>query len=221
MKNILRAFVVLLGLSVFSVYGIEGKKARDVVVPVFMNQISNEFPTGEIVGNGSGVIIAPGFMITAAHVVVEDEGVTLVSRFPNRNDLIPLTVVKVDRVNDIALLSGNFKCPCAKISATIPMPDTATYVVGYPFMQTVVIQIFNSGIFQGISESQYLTTNQVGPGASGGGLFIHENDQYYLIGIIDRIPVYHNQLQTWLTFNVTNRAIIAFLAGTPVFRYLT
>ncbi len=199
------------------------KQMRDIVVPILVTD-NNPPETRKIKATGSGVIIGPKYILTAAHVITE-KGKPLIFRYTSPgHEPVQLTVVKVDEERDLALLTGDIDCPCALFSAARPDIDQIVYSVGFPLFFSYELQILTIGNFQGTTHNYFATTNTNAPGSSGGAIFIKSHGSFKLIGIIDAIGLNTTngvkQLQTWITFSVTNDSILEFLKDTPAYTYL-
>ncbi len=221
LKNVLIiiiSFIVFQGCTVPSNNLVDNtKNIRNTVVPLIITD-SNPLETRRLIASGSGVIIGPKYIITAAHVVSQ-KGNLLIFRYtsPDRPP-VQLTVVKINEELDLALLTGDVDCPCASFSATPPELDQTIYSVGFPLFHSYGLQILTTGSFQGTTNNYFATTNTTAPGASGGGIFTKTH------GVIDSIGINKFdgviQLQTWITFSVTNNSISEFLKDTPAQKYL-
>jgi hypothetical protein len=128
-------------------------------------------------GNGSGVMIAPFLMLTAAHVVGDMKNLTV---GPKK---LPAKLLYKDEANDIALLHVAIACPCAPL-ATPPAADVAVIVVGYPVNQQVGVQVVTEGLIQGVKGNRLAMTAPAAGGNSGGGVFVYQYGQWKLAGIL-------------------------------------
>ncbi len=132
-------------------------------------------------GNGSGVMIAPNRMLTAAHVadILTETNPLFVEGKKVRK------VLKIDRDRDIALLDVDADCPCAPLG-DLPKIDEAIIVVGYPINKAIQVQIITTGTYQGLiaDKTRLVTTAPASFGNSGGGLFLFHNGKWELIGIL-------------------------------------
>lgn len=137
---------------------------------------------------GSGVMIAPNIMLTAAHVARAAEGLTA------GDQRAPLKFLSINEDTDLALALVAIQCPCASLRLRNPEPGTPVTVVGFPMNPYVGLQITTEGKWQGVrrvkledtdklSESFAMMTAPVAPGNSGGGVFILEDGQWRLVGI--------------------------------------
>lgn len=163
-------------------------------------------------GNGSGVMIAPGRMLTAAHVASIDNEDTPLTLNGKR-----VKILKIDETLDLALLQVEEDCPCVPVGKDLPKPDTVAYVVGFPVYREGMPQYLTEGKIQGYWEetNRILTNILTAPGNSGGGLFIYNDGQWELSGIVvsvsaigslfSVIPVYH------VSHSVDTKSIRKFL----------
>lgn len=148
-------------------------------------------------GNGSGVMIAPRRMLTAAHVAAID------SQYPLLLNGKRIKVLKIDEDLDIALLEVEEDCPCVPLVSKMPAQDSQIAVVGFPVYREGVPQFLTEGRVMGKDTTRPRITSAVlaAPGNSGGGLFIYNNDQWELAGIVVElsaigsmfgvVPVFH------------------------------
>lgn len=144
-------------------------------------------------GAGSGVVLAPGVVLTAAHVAEEP---ALVTRAGG-------TVGKVRAIGnqgavDLAVMEypvADAPCPCAKIADHEAEVDEPVIIVGHPYgMGPVVI---TSGLAQGIADApvegqmgeQIIVRRLViaagsSPGNSGGAVYAYRDGEWQLVGIL-------------------------------------
>jgi S1-C subfamily serine protease len=127
-------------------------------------------------GQCSGVVVADGLMLTAAHCF-DPELVSLDE------------VVKMDREKDLLLVKVPLGCPCAPLASTEPQVDDIMRVVGFPLARSV--QYVTEGRVQSPSVSEaphYMAISApIVFGNSGGGAF---NARGELIGIVSAVAVY-------------------------------
>ena len=131
-------------------------------------------------GNGSGTLIAPNRMLTAAHVAVEGMELRV---GPNKKIA---KVIKIDLENDLALLDVKLACPCIPISAgSQPKVDDPIILVGFPVNFIVQTQILTHGYVQGLVQGNRLqvTADAVG-GNSGGGMFRQVEGKWEVAGVL-------------------------------------
>lgn len=217
-----KMMLILLGALAFNAFGSENSAIRDVVIPIVVTKgdITQELPIGELVASGSGVIFGPHYLMTNAHVILDGTEYRFYN-MSNKNNPIQLHIVKIDREADLALMSGDFDCPCAKFSPTIPGVDTILYAVGFPLYSKYEVQILTSGMMQGTVREHYVAVVTAAPGSSGGGLFMKENGEFYWVGIVEAIGLFRDQIQPWLSFSIPNLKILIFLQGTDAAHYLS
>ena len=117
-------------------------------------------------GTGTGVMVAPGFMVTAAHVV--ESGDMMVDTGRGVTDM---EVIYADQFNDLAVLKVELDCPCATLAEAQPVITSAVMAVGFPI--GLPHRVFTMGFIQAVDTADGTilhTANTVG-GMSGGGLF--------------------------------------------------
>lgn len=132
---------------------------------------------------GSGVMIAPRIMLTAAHVVADwPEGTT------PRVGGDPARVVRMDVARDLAILLVSLGCPCASFTVDLPR-DAPAVAIGYPLGGVLAnVAVLTEGRVQALIELEHgwrvLATTPIAFGNSGGGLFVGGK----LAGIIVEMP---------------------------------
>ena len=163
---------------------------------------------GEPRGNGSGVMVAPGLMLTAAHVV--DSG-----RVGVGLSQAPAKVVKVSKILDLALLEVALACPCAPVASKAPKVDSPVAAIGYPSFNYAAVQMRTAGHIQGRVERDHrlMFSAPISGGNSGGGLFFGDT----LVGIVVEVinggnmfsssPIYH------IARAVDTESLSVFVAG--------
>lgn len=166
-------------------------------------------------GNGSGVVIAPGLILTAKHVAVFANNLYL------EPEHIPVKLLRESKDHDIALLEvKGVQCPCAPISSDLrDRLDELVTVVGYPLHGAVKLQVRTQGHVQGIRLGELVLTAPVTFGNSGGGVFDLDGkligiltgvaQQPFLIGIMEAASP-----ANYLSSAVNLEAIIKFLGTT-------
>lgn len=132
-------------------------------------------------GACSGVVVAPGVLLTAKHCIendpllaVERDGKTLGVR---EWLAVPDTDLAIGQVPSLA-------CPCARVApAAATTPDEPAIAIGFPYAMT---QIATRGAVQPrIRDNPHLVTSTpVAVGASGGGVFVLRGGRPALVGII-------------------------------------
>ena len=133
----------------------------------------------------SAVVLQPGLALTADHCVRETPG-AIQSNGP--------TGVPLARGNDnldFALLNftvGDAPCPCVRLADREADVDEVVYVVGYPRGMTQVVTLGHS---QGVVDNpsmpygrRLVVTAQVAGGNSGGGVFVHRDGEFQLVGLL-------------------------------------
>jgi tetratricopeptide (TPR) repeat protein len=134
---------------------------------VFLLVIKSE--TGDVVGQGTGFLVHGGKIVTNEHVVRAG------NVFVDLNAVrLPLTVVRVDAFNDLALLAATAELAAKPLvlSDAFPAAGTAIYTIGNP---AGLERSISTGIVSGIREfkgRQLLQiSSPISPGSSGGPVF--------------------------------------------------
>lgn len=136
-------------------------------------------------GQCSGVMVADGYMLTAAHC--DQEGMKV-----DGQDVIK---VKKDVTRDLMLLRVVPGCPCVSIAGADPLPDMKVVIIGFPAYKDLGVQFLTEGRWQGyltfdkemdIPYGYFAATSAAGWfGNSGGGIFAkNSNGEYVLVGIV-------------------------------------
>jgi len=137
---------------------------------------------------GSGVVIAPGKIITAFHVV----GVTDFVEYKGHQ--VPFTVLYGDSKQDYAIIQAiGVECPCARLSFKRPAIDEELVKIGFGLFPSVQVQNRTDGRFMGLAKQDeqrwMIVTSPVAPGDSGGGIFVKHWGIYYLVGIVSAVSI--------------------------------
>ena len=144
-------------------------------------------------GSGSGVVIAPGYVLTAAHVAVEP-GLMIAGHGKDTG----VVAAAGQGTLDLALLAypkATASCPCAKLADNDAVVDEPVIVVGYPYG---IAQVVTRGESQGVrnikvpdetglsytAEHRLVITAPAAPGNSGGGVFAYRDGKWQLVGIL-------------------------------------
>lgn len=137
---------------------------------------------GKAIGSGSGVMIAPLLMLTAAHVANAGPALSI------EGTKAPVRVLRVDPKADLALLMVAVNCPCASLAMNPPSVDQKVVAVGFPYNHVINAQILTEGRIQGsMVDGATVVTSPVARGNSGGGLFVREHGRYKLVGIVTSV----------------------------------
>lgn len=156
-------------------------------------------------GTGSGVVIANGLVLTAAHVA---------ENYRNKENIIAIEDLS-KTTRDLALMRfTEVFCPCAKLAKYEAKVDERVIIIGYPY---AVGQILTEGRSQGIYDFtgnpefstlglRLVLTASALPGNSGGGVFVYRDGEWQLVGIL--VEGVH---QSTLTFAVPLQHIKEFL----------
>lgn len=204
MKLLFCVFCILLLSSCVTTTSTPVSNIRDYVYPVH-SIVRNLDNTTELVGSSSVVVIAPNYGITTLHSMIHPDQRTqwiVLSESTARE----ITIIQQDVDNDIALVKGDFNCPCARIDANSPPVDSAVDVVGYPLGMLLKTQFKTKGNFQGTTDKgHYITTSNVAVGMSGGGIFVNDK----LVGIITGYTGAEGGDLTWISYGAPLPAIKA------------
>lgn len=115
-------------------------------------------------------------LVTAAHVVTPD---TSKYFFQYKEKLIPLSLIKKDDKNDIALLSFDLKekLPFLQTIETTPRQGESVYTIGFPLDYSKYI---TEGVanYRNPAENYFYTTIPLAYGNSGGPLLNKEGKVY-------------------------------------------
>ena len=136
---------------------------------------------GTILGSGSGVLVAPGIVVTNAHVI-EDGNLFRVGGAEHR-----LNPIAVDVRHDLALLQGEVEGDPLPLRAASPIwLGEAVLAAGYPLMDLSGADLkVSTGNVSGLKGSEgdvsrFQFTAPIGSGSSGGAIL----DEYgNLVGI--------------------------------------
>ena len=138
-------------------------------------------PSGQALASGSGVIVAPGLIVTNAHVI-EDGGSFRLGR--TRQTLSP---VAVDVMHDLALLKGEVPGKPLPLRITAPLwLGESIMAAGYPLMDVLGADLkVTTGNISGLNGgsgdvSRFQFTAPIGSGSSGGAII---DDYGNLVGI--------------------------------------
>ena len=167
----------------FSVDDIPGRQRRDGNRERWEGgeQGGRSAPPGTPLGSGSGVLVAPGIVVTNAHVI---EGG---SDFKNGRGGKALSMIAVDPMHDLAILQGEVD------GTPLPMRNTAAIwlgesvlAAGYPLMDLLGADLkVSTGNVSGLKGwegdvARFQFTAPIGSGSSGGAIL----DEYgNLVGI--------------------------------------
>lgn len=134
---------------------------------------------GKVTVFGSGVVIAPGHVITNRHVI--EDGVSF--RVVHNDKKWPAKLIRVDPDHDLAELSvAGLKAPAVTVldSSKLAVGETV-YAIGAPESLELTI---SEGLISGLRDFDkslvIQTSAAISPGSSGGGLF---DTQGRLVGI--------------------------------------
>lgn len=134
-------------------------------------------------GNGSGVLIANGKMLTAAHVAITP------NLFVVKNGKrLEAKVIKINEKDDVALMEvKGLTCPCASVAWGQEKVDSKVFAVGYPVYEQYKMQVRTTGNVQGYVDGFIKFSASLAPGNSGGGVF---NSRGQLVGLTNAIAAF-------------------------------
>ena len=128
-------------------------------------------PRGSPLGSGSGILIAPGIIVTNAHVI--EDG----SSFQVGRGGLPLTPIAVDQMHDLALLRGDIDGVPLPLRSSSPIwLGEAIMAAGYPLMDLLGADLkVSTGNVSGMTGShgdvaRFQFTAPIGSGSSGGAV---------------------------------------------------
>lgn len=162
---------VIKGLLAVAMFGM-----AYIHTPVYLDSQSFDTPRSYVEkiytegGSGSAVVIAPGLVLTAAHVA------------ENSNLLIngkPTKTLKISKKVDLALVQAQVDCPCVKLGES-PILGDAVVAVGWSLGK---IEYATPGTVQGWGDGMLWTDTTIAPGNSGGGVFAFQKGEWKLVGI--------------------------------------
>ncbi len=164
--------------------------------------------------DGSGVVVDHNRVITAAHVI-EDDDVTLVWV---DNGYRPAQVLATDMKTDLALLSvSTGLLQPLRLAQTGPRQQEPVWAVGYPLALDLTT---THGEFQKWNNGSLFTSAPIKAGNSGGGLLRCEHGRFELAGMVRAYgAVYRDgelySLEDSLSISVPASTIQAFINRAP------
>lgn len=180
MKKILTALLLILSLG-FGSYGVL-ESSLDAILNADMRLRDAVYAVETTNGYGSGVLIAPELILTAAHVVQNANGLNIAGK--------AAVVLKNDPKFDLALVSvPGLTCPCIPLASETPRVDTPIIVIGYPlYNQIGFTQIRTEGAVQGYPTfgrlQRMMMSAPVMFGNSGGVVVINTITGPKVVGIV-------------------------------------
>ncbi|NVK31696.1 MAG: trypsin-like peptidase domain-containing protein [Gammaproteobacteria bacterium] len=129
-------------------------------------------------GEGSGVVLDNGDILTAAHVVDTDNQIYVA----NDTLRVPADLMMIDHHLDVALIRAPYRMASGvKLSGSVPAEYSDIWTVGFPYGG-------EKGVFNGHmnyeSEGLLVTNAFVDTGQSGGALLTCQNGESVLAGVI-------------------------------------
>ncbi|NQW73629.1 MAG: trypsin-like peptidase domain-containing protein [Actinobacteria bacterium] len=149
-----------LGVATLALGLVPAASPFDVLDSCFVVETS----TGAV---GTGFLVEPDLIATAAHVVQGSNGVRLSTAAPSARQLAG-EVVFVDVQRDVALiqLTGPPNLPVLSLARELPLPGATVYAIGSPIGELVASRGAVTRVEGGLIESDA----PVDPGSSGGPL---------------------------------------------------
>jgi len=137
--------------------------------------------------HASGVIVAPGRVLTAAHVIQGAQRV-----FVRREaDYRLATVLRVDPITDLAVLAADTGAiQPLMFTGSAPDDDEPVWAVGFPRAQDLSL---STGVFQQMRDGALHTSAGIDSGQSGGGLLACRHGRYRLAGMLRGYGAYLEQ----------------------------
>ena len=163
---------ITLAYTIMSPFGRAlGKSGGDGAIPSLLDE-----PDEVVVGiaTGTGFVIAPGFVLTNAHVVEGASDIVILD--PNdREKQLVATVVATSENPDLALLQcSDLEAPAMPLAETMPRRSTEIMVLGYPGGSLLGLELkstrgqITSQADAKIDGGSFLFDANVNPGNSGG-----------------------------------------------------
>lgn len=183
------ATAALVSLACFHAHGAEFSVTRQYVVALIITTPLNkgEVDPSKIRAAGSGVLVAPGYVVTANHVLPK-KGQEIHVEVAG-GGLKKGTVVASDPAHELGLIKVDVPCPCAPLAKTELPLDADVITVGYPLWGIYGMQFLTVGHMQGANGIYNIVTANTISGGSGGGQFGKEEGVYKLAGITSSIAL--------------------------------
>jgi S1-C subfamily serine protease len=171
--------------------------------PEVAGLVNNWFASDKVVigdDHGTGVVIyESGYILTAGHVVKGAKNILFaIEDGQGQVTRLPAVVVAVDPSRDLAVLkvARRFEKPVVLAGPESFLPGDAVYKIGYPYVcNKLVVRGHIMGLRTNISipaekinvPNATIVNLLIGPGDSGGGLFLEKDGRLagILIGIIE------------------------------------
>ena len=215
MLSLFKTLIVSLGVSLVVAFGVTQHQAQVFDYTQVRAASYKIYNLND--ENGTGVMIAPKRMLTAAHVAKQQSNET-----PLYVDGNPIKVLKIDDKFDLALLEVDLLCPCVPVAKDLPSIDFKVITVGYPLGNLIKAQILTVGAIQGFIPEEYRIMATVAgvPGNSGGGLFGFTKQGWQLFGVVvENAGMYtgfYPVLVQYMTRSVDTKSINEFLKDADV-----
>ena len=168
-----------------------------------------------VLGNGTGFVIAEGYVMTNHHVIEGDAKIAV--RIPGLKEPAPAKVIAQNEKNDLALLKVDHEAmkdiPPVPISLATPGRGIKIAVFGYPLSDALGNELkLTTGVITATGSSQangmLILGATVNPGNSGGPLC---NTAGEVIGIVTAKSIQRNASEDTYGMAVPADRIVAFL----------
>ena len=188
----------------FAAFLIHGTAAADAQLPMIDRSTVRVFAIGSVgvedfdvgehtyklasprAGHGTGFIVAPGMVLTAAHVV--DDARNIVVRLPESGGFFAARVAYFDKAADISVLAFE---PDREAAAAAPLVlakkggarvRETVFAIGYPVDATRTTPQSARGIIAGRLEDGTIQLDMTLNGGNSGGPLVNQDDQ--VIGMV-------------------------------------
>ncbi len=183
-------------------------------------------PAAASTTSGTGFLVAPGYLLTAQHLV---EGKEFLYVGPNaQNKWLRAKLIKANKALDVALLQVPFETPVVQLARWSDVPiGLEVYAIGYPqpgfqgFSKKITQGIINGnrGNSNDLSTAKYFQFSaEVSKGNSGGPVFAGDGS---VVGMVQRklnalsVAEKSNDLVINVNYGLKPTYLIDFLRDTP------
>jgi serine protease Do len=183
-------------------------------------------PQNSITTSGTGFLVAPGYLLTAQHLV---EGKDFLYVGPNaQNKWLRAKLIKSSKALDVALLQVPFESPVVQLARWTDVPvGLEVYAIGYPqpgfqgFSKKITQGIINGnrGNSNDLATAKYFQFSaEVSKGNSGGPVFAGDGS---VVGMVQRklnalsVAEKSNDLVINVNYGLKPPYLIDFLRDTP------
>ncbi|HEY5921699.1 MAG TPA: serine protease [Kofleriaceae bacterium] len=197
-----RSFVYVLPLAFVLLHS--GPASGDTLLPALDRSTVRVFAIGSVgvedvalhqrtlrvastrAGHGTGFIVGPGMVITAAHVV--DDARNIVVRLPESGGFFAARVAYIDKEADISVLAFDADRETSALAPLVfakdrgPRVRDAVFAVGYPVDATRKSPQSARGIIAGRLDDGTIQLDMTLNGGNSGGPLINQDD--FVIGMV-------------------------------------